>query len=49
MATVIEVYRALGKLIDKGKGDYTVVCQFGAEAHAPEDKDVIEERKIVEV
>ena len=25
MATVVEVYRALGKLIDKGKGDYTVV------------------------
>jgi hypothetical protein len=49
MATVIEIYRALGKLIDKGKGDYTVVGQFSAEIHVPEDKDVIDERNIVEV
>jgi hypothetical protein len=47
MATVIEVYRALGKLIDKGKGDYTVVG-YGL-LHAPGDIDVIEERKIVEL
>jgi hypothetical protein len=49
MATVIEVYRALGKLIDKGKGNYTIVGKFNGDIHAPEDKDVIEERKIVEV
>lgn len=47
MATVIEVYRALGRLIDKGKGDYTVIG-YGL-AHAPDDIDVIEERKVVEL
>lgn len=49
MATVKEVYNALGKLIKKGKGDYTLLGQYYCDIHAPEDKDVIEERKVVEI
>lgn len=49
MATVKELYNALGLLIEKGKGDYTVQWQFGYVLHVPKDKDVIDERNIVEV
>lgn len=49
MAKVKEVYKALGKLIKQGKGDYTIVGPFNGDIHVPEDKDVIDERMIVEV